>query len=65
MKSFSSRVINGQNARPHAWPWQVSLRSNNRHFCGGSLIANNWVLTAAHCFRSTSTGSLTVIVGKC
>ncbi|XP_053739212.1 chymotrypsin-like elastase family member 3B isoform X1 [Synchiropus splendidus] len=44
----TSRVVNGVEARPHSWPWQVSLESFYPT-CGGSLIAANWVLTAAHC----------------
>ncbi|KAJ1081817.1 hypothetical protein NDU88_001991 [Pleurodeles waltl] len=44
-----NRIINGHNAVPHSWPWQVSLQYNNFHFCGGSLINENWVITAAHC----------------
>uniref|UniRef100_UPI00398E5E17 chymotrypsin-like protease CTRL-1 n=1 Tax=Pristiophorus japonicus TaxID=55135 RepID=UPI00398E5E17 len=45
-----SRIVNGQYAKPGSWPWQVSLQdSYGRHFCGGSLINQNWVVTAAHC----------------
>lgn len=59
-----ARVINGQNASPHSWPWQISLRVNGRHICGGSLIRNDWVLTAAHCVdRNPTPSGYTVVVG--
>ncbi|XP_030218942.1 chymotrypsin-like elastase family member 3B isoform X1 [Gadus morhua] len=45
---LSSRVVNGEEASPYSWPWQVSLESFYPT-CGGTLIAANWVLTAAHC----------------
>ncbi|CAL8341937.1 unnamed protein product [Boreogadus saida] len=45
-----ARIVNGEEAVPHSWPWQVSLQqSNGFHFCGGSLINESWVVTAAHC----------------
>ncbi|KAK7896694.1 hypothetical protein WMY93_022019 [Mugilogobius chulae] len=48
-----SRVVGGVDANPHSWPWQISLQYNNagewRHTCGGTLISDQWVLTAAHC----------------
>ncbi|EOA94198.1 Chymotrypsin-like protease CTRL-1, partial [Anas platyrhynchos] len=47
---YNERIINGQNAVSGSWPWQVSLQTRTgSHFCGGSLINEYWVVTAAHC----------------
>ncbi|XP_078374818.1 chymotrypsin-like protease CTRL-1 [Oculina patagonica] len=63
-RPFSTRVVNGENASPHSWPWQISLRVHGRHICGGSLIDNDWVITAAHCVdRNPSPSGYTVVVG--
>ncbi|CAF4954544.1 unnamed protein product, partial [Rotaria sp. Silwood1] len=47
-----TRIVGGIESIPHSWPWIVSIRlaSTNSPFCGGSLITNRYVLTAAHCF---------------
>ncbi|GFT83455.1 proclotting enzyme [Nephila pilipes] len=46
----NTRVVGGTNANRKAWPWMVALlNNNNKFFCGGSLINNLYVLTAAHC----------------
>ncbi|NXM25131.1 CTRL protease, partial [Oxyruncus cristatus] len=48
--AYSERIVNGQSAVPGSWPWQVSLQTRTgSHFCGGSLINQYWVVTAAHC----------------
>ncbi|XP_025311665.1 hepatocyte growth factor-like protein isoform X1 [Canis lupus baileyi] len=44
------RVVGGQ---PGNSPWTVSLRNRQgQHFCGGSLVKEQWVLTARQCFSS-------------
>ncbi|CAH1799262.1 unnamed protein product [Owenia fusiformis] len=44
-----SKITEAVSATPHSWPWTVSLRLNGDHTCGGSLISENWVITAAQC----------------
>ena len=62
---YSARVVNEENASPHAWPWQISLRVNGRHICGRSLFKNDWVVTGAHCVdRNPRPSAYTVVVGK-
>merc|ERR1711917_172487 len=45
------KIVGGEEAEPHEFPWQGSLRrkSDNFHFCGGSVLNENTVVSAAHC----------------
>lgn len=72
---ISSRIpdiIGGIEAQPGAWPWQVGLVIASEpdgylgQQCGGSLIAPDWVLTAAHCAELTTVFGLDldVVVGR-
>ncbi|XP_057193849.1 trypsin-like [Triplophysa rosa] len=60
------KIVGGVNASEGAWPWQVSLHSPiyGGHFCGGSLINSEWVLSAAHCFSKITPANLQVYLGK-
>uniref|UniRef100_A0A4X2M1E4 chymotrypsin n=1 Tax=Vombatus ursinus TaxID=29139 RepID=A0A4X2M1E4_VOMUR len=47
-----ARIVNGEDAVPGSWPWQVSLQVRDQtgfHFRGGSIINQDWVFTANHC----------------
>ncbi|XP_069044071.1 serine protease 27-like isoform X1 [Lepisosteus oculatus] len=50
-----SSIVGGQDAEEGQWPWQVYMQIqvnlNDATFCGGSLISEQWVLTAARCFK--------------
>lgn len=54
-----TRVIDGSIAHHHQFPWHLSLQivtstSTNIRYCGGSLISNQFVLTAASCLRDAT-----------
>ncbi len=67
-----SPIIGGTDADINDVPWQVGLISARRdaetvfdaQFCGGSIINNTWVITAAHCLYSYKGSKLGIFAGS-
>jgi len=61
-KSELARIVGGKTAQPYSWPWQVALFKYSwlggyQHRCGGSLIGNQWIMTAGHCVATDTFAS--------
>jgi len=65
IKNRRARVVGGQNANSGEYPWMAGLVSpgGTRTFCGGSLINDRYVLTAAHCTARRTPSQLQVLLG--
>ena len=63
------QIMGGYEAPVGAWPWMTALlhsdiiKNFDAQYCGGGLIAANWVLTAGHCVAGRSAGQINVAVG--
>jgi len=65
LQKFDPRIINGEDVQYGEIPYQVSLQqtSNSFHFCGGSIINLDFVVTAAHCVEGKLPKDIKIIVG--
>merc|ERR1712212_1230680 len=57
------RIVGGEEAPLHEFPWQISLRNLGSHICGGSIINSNQVITAAHCVEGALPVMDSVVAG--
>ncbi|XP_067283479.1 ovochymase-1 [Pseudorasbora parva] len=57
-EELENRIIGGQEAWAHSWPWQVSLQYSEMPACGGAILDLWWVITASHCFKRYKKASM-------
>lgn len=61
------RIVGGIEAKEGAWPWMVALvyagrDSHKGQFCGGALIDEQWIVTAAHCTEGLAPEEMEVVL---
>ncbi|CAF0925706.1 unnamed protein product [Adineta ricciae] len=58
----TARIVGGTVSTRGDWPWQISMERNGKHICGGSLINDQWIVTAAHCVSGNTNPSVYRII---
>ncbi|XP_054728559.1 serine protease SP24D-like [Anastrepha obliqua] len=60
---IAPRIVGGRTAASGQFPYQVSVRVGGKHTCGGTIISEDFVVTAAHCVYSVAPAYLTILAG--
>nr|QHB21594.1 venom S1 protease with CUB domain 2 [Platymeris rhadamanthus] len=58
-----ARIVNGQEVADGQYPWMASLNYMGYHICGGSIITQYHILTAAHCTEKREAHNFKVYLG--
>lgn len=71
MKKPQGRIVSGAPVQKGAFPWQVMFQMRPLQdgrptlaFCGGSVLNERWIISAAHCFPNPDTSRVVVKLGK-
>nr|ACF93734.1 serine protease 1 [Hypoderma diana] len=64
LPQLDGRIVGGITSDIKNLPWQVSIQRWGNHFCGGSILNENIIVTAAHCLQGASAKDMKVRVGS-
>eukprot|EP00095_Tigriopus_kingsejongensis_P008115 maker-scaffold184_size276635-snap-gene-1.34 protein:Tk08115 transcript:maker-scaffold184_size276635-snap-gene-1.34-mRNA-1 annotation:"uncharacterized protein LOC641564 precursor" len=69
--SFSTlKIVGGEEVEVNEYPWQAAIEPLQsatwtfRPFCGGTLLNEDWIISAAHCFKGRSSSGIQVALGE-
>ncbi|XP_059477935.1 trypsin-3-like isoform X1 [Neocloeon triangulifer] len=60
----SSRIVGGSNSSPGEFPYMVAILFKNRTMCGGTILNENYILTAAHCMHNLEMQYFEILSGS-
>lgn len=63
MRGRNNRIVGGKETEANEYPWMVGLFRGNRLYCGGALVSDRHVLTAAHCVHPFKKSEIKVYLG--
>jgi len=63
-KKKDGRIVNGEEATPHEYPWIISmLDSSGYWYCGGTILSDQWIISASHCVDGSKAKDVFIRVG--